>query len=137
MTLPISVHALTWGVWWAFSGIALDLAGEACDGHMLMAYDGLLDMQHAGLPIEKYYEQRLGPGDQTQALMLNIGHAQPYVPRASSVHIITIMHNIWNMIVNWKNTLKFKRPNGWLTRKHLLPFSVILENKTFTYRHLL
>ena len=53
LTLPDSVHALTWGVQWVFSGMALDLAGEAFDGQMLMVYGGPPDTQRAELPIEK------------------------------------------------------------------------------------
>ena len=47
LTLPDLVHTLTWGKWWTFNGKALDLAGDAFDGWILMAYGGLTLMQRA------------------------------------------------------------------------------------------
>ena len=88
--------------------MALDLAGEACDGQMLMAYSGLPDMQRAGLPIEKYYEQRLGPGDRTQVLMHVSNARLPSVLQLLFVYTIKAKYNIMKIKMLKPKRVKFE-----------------------------
>ena len=84
--------------------MALDLAGEAFDGQMLMAYGGPPDMQHAWLPIEKQYGTNMGPGDRTQALMPISNARLPTELFDLFVYIMKTKYNIWKIMVNGKKT---------------------------------
>ena len=77
----------------------------------------------------------LGHGDRTQVYILNFNACLPAELWWLVVTIIIIKYNIRKSKELIPERARFKRPNGWLTRKRLPPLSVVLDSGTFTYRH--
>ena len=90
----------------------------------------MMDAWTCGIPdhlLKNNMKRNMGPGDRTQVLMHVPNPCLPTELLCLFLYIIKTKYNIWKIMINKKNALKFKLPNQGVPRIHLLP-----PNRCFT-----
>ena len=80
---------------------------------------------------ENNIKEALGPANRTQVLMINTNAFLPLVLHVFVVSVIIIKHNIRKVKGLIPKRAIFKCPNGWLTRKRLLPCNRRFRKRDF------